>query len=663
MASHKPPPPPPSPLMADNTNTNTNTNINSNSGEDKLIAVARHIAKTLGRTETMTDDILQIFSTFDGRFSREKLSDKVDADDPTAYAAFENALKSLDRRISHYVSSDHPIWYDSSDSAAFLDAIDELVATVRDWDHMSGDKPVAACLDRAEDLLQQAMFRLEDEFRLLIERSGEAFDLNQLNHHHHHHHKNNYSFDSDDQEGDDDEANFDEDEQSIPVARPLSDYDIVIDALPAGTISDLHGMAKRMVAAGFGKECAHVYSSCRRDFLEESVSRLGLQKLSIEDVQKMAWTDVEDEIERWAKAANVALRILFPSERRLCDRIFFGLSSAADLSFMEVCRGSTIQLLNFADAVAIGSRSPERLFKILDVFETLRDLMSEFESVFSDQYCAFLRNEAVTIWKRLGEAIRGIFMELENLIRRDPAKAAVPGGGRHPITRYVMNYLRAACGSRQTLEQVFNDNGVDYHRNADNPERALSSTSLSVQISWIMELLESNLEAKSKMYRDTALSSVFLMNNGRYIVQKVKDSELASLLGDDWIRKHTAKVRQCHTNYQRSSWGKVLAVLKLDSSSLAANGLAKSLRDKLKIFNSSFDELCRVQSNWVIEDDQLRMELQISVAGNLLPAYRSFLGRLQSAAELGRNAEKHIKYSLEDIEARTNGLFQGNGRK
>ncbi|MCI68367.1 exocyst complex component EXO70B1-like, partial [Trifolium medium] len=64
--------------------------------------------------------------------------------------------------------------------------------------------------------------------------------------------------------------------------------------------------------------------------------------------------ELEDEIERWIKASNVALKI--PSERRLCHRVFSGLSSssaASDLSFMEVCRGSVIQLLNFADAVAI----------------------------------------------------------------------------------------------------------------------------------------------------------------------------------------------------------------------------------------------------------------------------------------------------------------------
>jgi hypothetical protein len=33
---------------------------------------------------------------------------------------------------------------------------------------------------------------------------------------------------------------------------------------------------------------------------------------------------------------------------------------------------------------------------------------------------------------------------LENLIGYDAAQSAVLAGGIHPITRYVMNYLRAA---------------------------------------------------------------------------------------------------------------------------------------------------------------------------------------------------------------------------
>ncbi|KAL6979027.1 hypothetical protein U1Q18_020692 [Sarracenia purpurea var. burkii] len=602
-------------------------------GEEKLIAVAREIAKTLGHTETMAGDILQIFSNFDGRL-REKLSEKLSDEDPRT---LEQILKSLDRDICRYVSADHPIWSESADSSAFLDVVDELLSAIRDWTPMVGNVAVAACLDRADGLLRRAMFRLGNEFTLLMERGGESFDPSLV---HDGESAAKYSFDSEEDEG-----------HHVPVAHPVVDYDIVIEALPPETINDLHEIAKRMVAAGYGHECSHVYSGRRRDFLEESLSRLGLQKLTIDEVQKMAWCDLEDEIERWIKAANVALRILFPSERRLCDRVFFGFSSTADFSFMEVCKGSTVQLLNFSDAIAIGSRAPERLFKVLDIFETFRDLMPRFEGLFSDQYCLFLRKEAFTIWKRLGEAIRGIFMELVNLIRRDPAKEAVPGGGLHPITRYVMNYLRAACRSQKTLGKIFEDTMP--------PSPSLSS--LSVQMAQIMELLHSNLESKSNIYGDSSLCSIFMMNNGRYIVQKVEDSELGPLLGDDWIRKHKAKVRQYHLNYQRSSWSKALGVLKLDnSSSLASNGGSNALKEKLNLFNMYMDDISRTQTTWIIHDEQLREELRASVAENLLPSYRNFLRRFQNLRELEEKHEKHIRYSEKKLESLVDELFRGS---
>ncbi|XP_028804899.1 exocyst complex component EXO70B1-like [Neltuma alba] len=629
------------------------------SGEEKLLAMARHIAKTLAQDNSIADDILQIFSNFDRRFSREKLSEISGGDHPRGYVSLENSLNSIDRRISHYVSFDQPIWADAADAAAFLEAIDELIATIGEWSPMAADETVGAFLVRADDMLQQAMFRAEDEFRSLMESGGESFDLTRADWKS----ESTRNLPSDSEEDEDAKAEAvirNSDDYQIPLAKPVSDYDVVLDALPSGTIQDLHEIAKRMVAAGFGKECAHMYSSCRREFVEESLSRLGLQKLSIEDVHKMPLQDLEDEIARWIKACNVALRILFPSEQRICNRVFFGLSSVSDLSLMEICRRSTLQLLNFADAVAIGSRSPERLFRILDVFETLRDLIPEFESLFSDQYSVFLKNEAITIWNRLGEAIKGIFMELENLIRRDPTKAAVPGGGLHPITRYVMNYLRAACRSCQTLEQVFEDGGPSLKDYTKLDESNASSSSLSVQMAWIMELLESNLEAKSKIYRDPGLCSVFMMNNGRYMVQKARDTELGTLLGDDWIRKHTAKVRQYHVSYQRSSWSKLLGLLKIESGSLSSNVVAKSMKEKIKSFNMQFEDICRLQSTWVIYDDQLREEIRIALERILLPAYGNFIKRFENVPELGKHAEKYIKYGVEDIEAKLQDLFHGN---
>ncbi|XP_047310302.1 exocyst complex component EXO70B1-like [Impatiens glandulifera] len=600
----------------------------ADNGDEKLVAVARQIAKSLGNNgDTMTDDILQIFSKFDDRL-REKLVENLN-DDRNNPRTWEHTLKSLERQISRYVSADHPIWSDSADAASFLDYVDELLAVVRDLNPMAGDKSVSSYLHRAEDLLHQSMFRLEDEFRSLMDRGSDSFDLLHRNG------ESNYSSDDEVDDGQD---------YQIPVARPLVDYDIFIDALPTAIINDLHEIAARMVTAGYRKECSHAYSTCRREFLEESFSRLGFQRLSVEEVQKMPWSELEDEIERWIKASNVALRILYPSERRLCDRVFFGFSSASDLAFMEVCRGSATQLLNFAEAIA-GSRSPERLFKVLDVYETIRDLLPEFEVIFSDQYCLFLRNEAISIWKRLGESIRGIFMELENLVRCDPPKAPISGGGFHPITRYVMNYLRAACRSRETLEQVFEEIMLS------STEQSLLHPSymLSDQMTCIMELLESNLEAKSKIYGDPALCSIFMVNNGNYIVQKARDSELGALLGNDWIRKQQAKIRQYLGNYQRSSWSKIIGLLKSGGSP------SRTMREKLKSFNNYFEEICRSQSGWVMYDEQLRRDLISSIASHLSSAYRSFLGRLQGIPEMG----KHIKYGVEDVEAQIEKLFQG----
>ncbi|XVF46170.1 hypothetical protein PTKIN_Ptkin03bG0005400 [Pterospermum kingtungense] len=587
-------------------------------GEEKLRATARHIAETLGANDTMTNNILQIYSNFDCRLSRDKLSVKLVDEDPRGCA-------SLDRTLN------------------------------------ASHNPVGVCPARADDLMQQAMFCLEDEFRSLMERGAESFELSRNNPDS----TGNLSSDSEDENGENHEELLGN--GGDPNRHNLIDYGVVIKEIPSGTVNDMHEMAQRMVAAGFGKECSRVYSKRRREFLEECISTLGLQKLSIEEVQKMAEEDIDDEIQRWIKATKVALYILFPRERRLCDRVFKGFYSDVELSFMDVCGGSANRLLNFADAIAFVSRSPETLFKVLYVFETLRDLMPAFDYVFRGQDCLVLRNEVVDVWKRLGEAIRGIFMELENLIQQDPGKAAVPGGGLHPITRYVLNYLGAACRSWETLEQVFNEsNGVVPSNKVD--DKGSSSSLISVRIGRIMELLESNLEVKSTFYKDNALCSVFMMNNCRYIVQKVMDSDLKSLMADDWIRKLNAKVRQYSTHYLRSSWTKILESLKLDNSSLASNAIAKSMKEKIKSFNSQFEEVCKTQSTWAVFDDQLKEELRISVSRLLLPAYTNFIGRLQCLPEIGKNANRLIRYSPEDIEARVSELFEGrngssNGRK
>ena len=62
-----------------------------------------------------------------------------------------------------------------------------------------------------------------------------------------------------------------------------------IDLLPDDAVADLRAIASRMAAAGYGRECAQVYASVRKPVVDASLCRLGIEHLSIGDVQRLEW--------------------------------------------------------------------------------------------------------------------------------------------------------------------------------------------------------------------------------------------------------------------------------------------------------------------------------------------------------------------------------------
>ncbi|RDX70799.1 Exocyst complex component EXO70B1, partial [Mucuna pruriens] len=423
------------------------------------------------------------------------------------------------------------------------------------------------------------------------------------------------------------------------------DHNFVIDALPLGKINDLHETIKLMVGDGFEKECCDVYCNWRRESLTESLMNLlGVQGVNI--VEKREQREFQYYIFRWMKAVNVALRILFPSERQLCDRIFMGFSSVAGFCFTEVCRGATIQLLNFAEAVASGSPSEWRLSKTLDMFDTLRRLIPEFQSLFPES----LVKEVMIVHDKLGEASRDIFMNMENVIFHIPeAKVVAPPDGRvHLMTKYVIRHLVFASRAKHILEQILEQ----YPKFANEVGK---SSSVSDLCDRIVKQLETKLVTMSKIYENPALRYFFLMNNWRYM--ELETSKL--ILDLDCFQQDTTKVRQNLQLYQSSSWNMVLEFLKLENSELVVpNANAESLKGNLNLFNMHFKDICSTQSRWFAFDKQLSEEIIISLQNILLPAYGNFIGRFHHIH--GKHASEYIKYGLSDIRDQLNHLFLGS---
>ncbi|XP_050233949.1 exocyst complex component EXO70A1-like [Mercurialis annua] len=445
-----------------------------------------------------------------------------------------------------------------------------------------------------------------------------------------------------------------------------------IDLIPQDAVSDLQSIAVRMVSSGYLRECIQVYGSVRKSAVDANFKRLGVEKLSIGDIQRLEWDALETKIRRWIRAAKVCVRILFASEKRLCEQIFYGIgTSVDDACFMETVKGPAIQLFNFAEAISISRRSPEKMFKILDLHDALMDLMPDIEVVFESKSADSVRVQAAEILSRLAEAARGILSEFENAVLREPSLVPVPGGTIHPLTRYVMNYISLISDYKMTLIELIlskPSTGSRYSGDATTPDMDFAEldekTPLALHLIWIIVILQFNLNSKSKHYKDVALAHLFMMNNVHYIVQKVKGSpELREMIGDDYLRKLTGKLRQAATSYERATWVRVLYCLRdegLHVSGGFSSGVSKSaLRERFKTFNAMLEEVHRTQSAWFVPDNQLREELRISISEKLIPAYRSFLGRFRSHIESGRHPENYMKYSVEDLENAVLDFFEG----
>ncbi|THU47209.1 hypothetical protein C4D60_Mb09t13110 [Musa balbisiana] len=396
-------------------------------------------------------------------------------------AAVEGDLEAAEKLIMRWDSTassagDERMLFDGgdrSDAERFLRAVDEIRRSIREPIATGSPRrsSSSAFHSSSENAIQIAMARLEDEFRnLLLTRPNEIevdelVDLSTLSM------KSSASGegsgDLSDAEGGggvdgrEEHAFLSEtvegssSSSSIRRSSMRSTRSIrEIDLLPSDAVDDLRSIAERMIAAGYGRECVQVYAGARKAAVDVCLRQLGVEKHSIGEVQRLEWDALEAKIRRWIRAAKICVRIVFSSERRLCERVFDGLGITDDAPFTETVRGAAIQLFGFAEAISIGRRSPEKLFKILDLHDTISDLLPDIAAVFLSKSAESIYTQAAEILSRLAEAVRGILSEFENAVLRDPPKTAVPGGTIHPLTRYVMNYISLISDYKPTLIEL-----------------------------------------------------------------------------------------------------------------------------------------------------------------------------------------------------------------
>lgn len=576
-------------------------------------------------------------------------------------------LELIEEMVTNHDSGEGKVkWNKLSEegSSSFLEAVDRISKLNNKLLEMKLEGETHGCLiNRVGSIHHRAMVYLEEEFRwLLMEESKNDI------------HDSDAGGDNNNNQKGKQEQH---DRCPMPESESAKDEAADFPGYTNDVVSNLHKIAKEMISGGYEWECLEVYMNARRIALEDSLRRIGCDKHSIDDVHKMQWDALEREIGSWITAFKQCSTVHFSCERKLAEAVFSDYPSISTSIFSYLTRGIVIDFLNFCEGVSMTKRSTEKLFKTLDMYETLRDMVPKMDALFPEECASELKKEATVTRSRLGEAVIFLFCDLENSIKSDTGKTPVAGGAVHPLSRYTMNYLKYACEYKDTLEQVFKEHskieradstsrahGHDYEGEATSMNQNNDSekqSPFSVQLMRVMDLLDSNLEVKSKLYKDVALSSIFMMNNGRYIVQKIKGStEIHEVMGDTWCRRRSSELRQYHKNYQRETWSKLLGCLSHEGLNVHGKVPKPVLKERLKSFNAMFEEIHKTQSTWVVSDEQLQSELRVSISAVVIPAYRSFLGRFSQVLDPGRQTEKYIKFQPDDVETYIDELFDGN---
>uniref|UniRef100_A0A5B6ZKE0 Exocyst subunit Exo70 family protein n=1 Tax=Davidia involucrata TaxID=16924 RepID=A0A5B6ZKE0_DAVIN len=617
--------------------------------EQHVIAAALHLVKALGASENLSDDMKKILTDFDTQLSTMT---KLTGSKAGLICDVEDQLKCAQEKVMCWQSSQLTIWdSDPKEVSEYLQAVDEVRRLTESLGNLLSNKngKQKELLDRAHSVLQMAMARLEEELIHILAQSKQSFGPRCMSFH-----------SCEDVIVYDESAVSTEDDLVEDTSQRENNgtesEEYIMDSVHPDVVSGIKSIATVMFTSNYDQEFCQAFISFWRDALDEYFIICNVDKLSIEEVLKMEWSCLNCKIRKWCRAMKSIIRFYLASEKWLFDQVLGEFGSVSSICFVEASKASMLCLLNFGEAIAIGPHLPERLFCLINMYEVLVDLVQDIDALFSEEFGSFVRTEFHELLRKLGDSARLTFLEFGDQVASKTSITPFPKGGIHPLTKYVMNYIKTLAGYGNTLNLLLESQDRDDLDPVAEDGQNMSSyifCPMAHHLQSVTSILETNLDNKSNLYRDGSLKHIFMMNNIHYMVEKVKSSELRTYFGDEWIRKHIGKFQQHATSYERATWSSVLSLLRDDGR----NPVKAILREKCKGFAFAFEEVYKSQTGWSIPDPQLREDLRILTSLKVIHAYRTFLGRCSTSI-----SDKYIKYTADDLENYILDLFEGSPR-
>ncbi|CAM8980212.1 unnamed protein product [Rhodiola kirilowii] len=381
-----------------------------------------------------------------------------------------------------------------------------------------------------------------------------------------------------------------------------------------------------------------------------------LKTYNPEEIDEMEWSTLETAITLWIEHFEVAVRTVFVAEKRLCDRV---LSSTMDVSiwtacFVKIADKIMAVFFRFGEGVARSNKEPQKLFKLLDMFESFQKLRPEFSDIFEGDAGEDICTRYRELEKLLIHASSKVFWEFGLQIEGNADGLNPPQDGSvSKMVRYAINYLKYLTTEiyKNSMTKVLETEQIWKMGNFFKPDP--DQDLLKDAIFNILEALQRYVEMKKTRYRDSVLPHIFGMNTYWYIYMRSRNTEVGKLLGEQWMKK-TFKVvaEESAYLYQTQAWGPLVQLLeKEDSKKLSREAL---VRKKMEGFMKMFKELAQAHKvSYSIPDFDLREQIREATMKFVVPVYSEFV-------ELNSGVMKGKSYmSQEAMQEAINRVFEG----
>ncbi|XP_075485056.1 exocyst complex component EXO70I-like [Primulina tabacum] len=387
--------------------------------------------------------------------------------------------------------------------------------------------------------------------------------------------------------------------------------------------------------------CIDIFVKVRYRRAAKALMRLSpdyLRTYTPEEIDQMEWESLETAIALWIQHFELAVKVVFVSEKNLCKRVLGNIMGGMvwPECFIKIADKIMAVFFRFGEGVARSNKEPQKLFKLLDMFDSLEKLKPEFSEIFECESGADICSRFRELEKLLVHASTRVFWEFGLQIEGNSDGLPPPKDGSVPkLVRYAINYLKnlatdsysAPMAKALKTEQLWK---VGILSNLENDQDLLKDA-----ISNVMEAIKRNIESKKCRYKDKVLAQIFAMNTYWYIYMRTRNVELGKLLGEPYMKKRYRQVAEESAYlYQKQAWGSLIKFLDIEEMKKMNNkdGIGALVRDKMEAFLVGFEEMCQRHKNTynIVSDADLRDQMRQASVRLIVPAYSEFFDTYSS---------------------------------